>query len=88
MVKIFSFDAGVGEFIDNFGSEFVFSKIVRLNADVKVSCFHLGQNGRVGYHQTVSPQLFLVVQGEGWVRDDLPELIPVTAFKAAILGCR
>ncbi len=30
-MKIFSFDAGVGEIIDNFGSEFVFSKIVRLN---------------------------------------------------------
>ena len=69
-VNIYRFDADVGRSIDNFGSvNFILSRIAQLTAQARVSCFHLGAKGKVGYHQAVTPQLFLVVQGEGWVRD-------------------
>jgi quercetin dioxygenase-like cupin family protein len=68
-LKIFCFDPGVGRTIDKFGSSnFVLSEIVRLTSEAQISCFHLGPGGRVGHHQAVSPQLLLVVQGDGWAR--------------------
>lgn len=83
-MKIYRFDEGVGEAISLFGSEnFIFSKVVRTHADEKISYFHLGPNGKVGYHQAITPQLFLVVQGNGWVRDETSAPIPVEAGRAA-----
>jgi quercetin dioxygenase-like cupin family protein len=46
-------------------------------------CFYLGEEGRIGYHQATIPQLLLVVQGEGWVRDETSGRIPLTAGQAA-----
>jgi len=38
---------------------------------------HLGENGIVGYHQAVSPQLLLIVSGEGLVRGEQEEYFNV-----------
>lgn len=82
-MKIYRFDADVGRTIDIFSSEnFILSKIVHLKTEARVSSFHLGPNGKVGYHQAVKPQLFLVMQGEGWVRDETSERIPVVTGRA------
>ena len=50
---------------------------------MSVVCILLGQNGVVGYHQTTSDQLFLVMEGAGWVRGESPEHVPITAGQAA-----
>jgi len=81
-VKIYNFDAASGEKIDKFGSDFIFSKIVHADKDVRISCFYLRSSGLVGYHQAVTPQLFLVVQGEGWTRGQIDQRIPVSANQA------
>jgi len=70
-LKIYRFDAEVGKSISNFGSRFIFFRIMRLNAEAQISCFHLGSKGIVGIHQTVTPQLFLVAGGVGWVREEI-----------------
>ena len=78
-MKFYRFEADVGRSIDNFGSvNFILSRIAHLTAEARVSCFHLGLNGQVGYHQAVTPQLFLVVQGEGWVSDEISERVSIT----------
>jgi len=83
-MKVYRFDADVGRTIEEFGSvNFVLSSLVRLNTDARVSCIHLGLNGTVGYHQAVTPQLFLVVRGEGWVRGEANDRIPITVGYAA-----
>ena len=65
-MNIFRFDADVGQAIGNFGSEnLILSRIAHLTTAARVSCFHLGSGGKVGYHQAVTPQLFLVMQGKG-----------------------
>lgn len=81
-MKIFSFGPDRGEKIEKFNSNFIFSKILHSNGDAKVSCFHLSQNGIVGYHQAATPQLFLVVQGAGWVRGETSERTPITKYQA------
>ncbi len=82
-MKIYDFGPDRGVRIEKFDSEFIFSKIVRFNAETKVSCFYLNPNGIVGYHQAVTPQLFLVVQGNGWVRGDISGRIPIVQYQAA-----
>jgi hypothetical protein len=44
---------------------------------------HIGAGGMVGYHPAVTPQLFLLVQGEGWVRGKAAEQVPIHAGQAA-----
>lgn len=76
-MKIYNFGPNHGEKIEKFDSNFIFSKIIRSNAKVKVSCFHLSANGLVGFHQAVTQQLFLVVKGKGWARGEFPKKIPI-----------
>jgi len=83
-LKIYRFDAAVGRKIDAFDSvNFVMSKVVHLTAKARVSCAHLGPNGRIGHHKAVVPQLLLlVVQGAGWVRGEAADRIPVAVGHA------
>ncbi|MCR2799455.1 cupin domain-containing protein [Microbacterium sp. zg-Y818] len=68
MMEFYRFDAGSGEKVSHFDSDFVLSRIVRTDSAVNIGCMHLGANGVVGYHQTAAPQLLLVVSGQGAVR--------------------
>jgi hypothetical protein len=89
-MKIFHFEAQAGrglEFsrrIEQFGStNALISGVARLSAEAQVSCMHIGPDGTVGYHAAVTPQLFLVVHGEGWVRGETMEQVPIRAGQAA-----
>ena len=44
---------------------------------------HLGPGGLVGLHQAEPAQLFLVVQGSGWVRSGELAAVPISAGQAA-----
>ncbi|WP_029422850.1 cupin domain-containing protein [Alicyclobacillus macrosporangiidus] len=68
-MKLFRFDAEVGRPVTAFGSDHtVLTRILKTTAGVQIGCMHLQRGGVIGLHQAVGPQLFLVVQGEGWVR--------------------
>lgn len=83
-VKRFRFDAEAGKVIDKFNSvNLVMARIIRTNHAASIGCMHIGQGGVVGYHQAVVPQLFLVVQGEGWVRGEEEERTSIKAGQAA-----
>jgi hypothetical protein len=83
LLKIYRFGAEVGRKIDAFDSvNFVMSRVVHLAAEARVSGAYLGPNGRVGHHQAVVPQLLLLVQGEGWVRGETVDRIPVAVGHA------
>jgi quercetin dioxygenase-like cupin family protein len=81
-VKILRFDPEVGRPIDLYGSSFIQSRIVHTTKPTHISCMYLGPSGLVGYHQATVPQLFLVVQGAGWVRGEGPERRAITAGQA------
>jgi len=83
-MKIFRFDSDVGQEIDQFGSVNVtISKIVHLKNDAVVHCVYIRPNGKIGSHQAVTQQLFLLVQGEGWVRGESNEKHTIQAGQAA-----
>jgi quercetin dioxygenase-like cupin family protein len=84
-MKLFRFDPEVGKSIDAYESSgFVISKLVHLHDEADIKCAYLSPNGVIGYHQTTKEQLFVVVQGEGWVRGEIPESQrPIKAGQAA-----
>lgn len=83
-MKISRFDPQVGRKIEQFGSaNVILSGIARLNTEAQVSCMYIGPGGMVGYHLATTPQLFLVVQGEGWVRGESTERVPIHPGEAA-----
>ncbi|MGO8946091.1 MAG: cupin domain-containing protein [Ktedonobacterales bacterium] len=84
-MRLFRFDAGVGRPIQQFGStQLVLSPILRTTDELQIVCMHLEPSGVVGFHQAQPAQLFLVVQGEGWVRGaDLSEPVTIHAGQAA-----
>lgn len=83
-MKIYRFDSNVGRKVGRYGSKaVVISNIIRLKKDTAVSCMFIDRDGLVGYHQAMAPQLFLVVNGEGWVRGPSDARIPIRAGNAA-----
>lgn len=82
-MKIYRLDAAVGRTIEAFDSvNFIMAKVARLTAETRVSCAHLGPGGKIGYHQASVDQLMLIVQGEGRVRGETTERLPVTVGHA------
>ncbi len=43
---------------------------------------HLENNGVIGYHQAIVPQLLLIVNGEGYVRNEIEDYYKIQAGDA------
>jgi len=81
-LKVFSFGLPYGQSITKYDSNFVMSRIVRTNTDTRIGCMYLDADGVIGYHQTVQPQLLLIVSGEGEVRGEKEEYVKVAVGEA------
>jgi quercetin dioxygenase-like cupin family protein len=53
-----------------------------LTRSAHVVVIEIGPGGIVGQHPAAAPQLFVVVEGEGWVRGDDLEQEPIRAGEA------
>lgn len=83
-MKLFRFDPDVGRKIDDYESTgFIISRVVHLVEEATIHCAYIDANGCIGYHEASDSQLFLVVQGEGWVRSQSPDKTPIKAGQAA-----
>ena len=70
-MKIFRFDPEVGKEIEQFGSvKAIISKVLHLDAKAEINAIYLHPNGKIGRHQAATQQLFLLVDGDGWVRGE------------------
>ncbi|MEH7379490.1 cupin domain-containing protein [Bacillus sp. JJ1533] len=76
-MEFFKFDKNSGKQISQFHSDFIMSRIIQTSKPAQIGCMHLGKNGIVGYHQAVVPQLLLVINGEGYVKNEKEEYIKV-----------
>lgn len=82
-MQLFRFDVEVGKSLTAFGSHDVFlSRILRTTGGVQIGCFYVQPGGVIALHQALGPQLFLVVQGEGWVRAKEESRTPIHAGHA------
>lgn len=81
-MKLYQFNKETGKTITQYDSHFVMSRITQTEKAAHIVCMHLGENGLIGYHQTVVPQLLLIVNGEGWVRGEQDDYIKVQSGEA------
>ncbi|KAA3648464.1 MAG: cupin domain-containing protein [Chloroflexi bacterium] len=85
-MKLFRFDADIGQPIELYDSKgLTITRIIEpTDCHVSTVCMHIEPKGVVGFHQAVYRQLFMVVNGEGWVTGDDQERHPIKAGQAAL----
>lgn len=77
-MEFYRFDAEVRREIQQFGSKNVgITPIQRMEGPLSIGCMHFSSDSVLGIHPATCPQLFLVVDGEGWVRVANEEKIAV-----------
>ena len=76
-MEFYKFSQDTGKRISKFNSNFIMSRVIQTDKASNIGCMHLEENGIVGYHQAVVPQLLLVINGEGYVRNDEVQNIKV-----------
>jgi quercetin dioxygenase-like cupin family protein len=81
-LKIFQFNKENGKKITQFDSNFIMNRVVLTEKPAHIGCMHLEENGIIGYHQAVVPQLLLIVSGEGLVKGESDEYTSVKAGDA------
>ena len=69
-MEFYTFGKESGKQIAKFESDFIMSRILLTDKEINIGCMHLDENGIVGYHQAVVPQLLLVVSGQADVRNE------------------
>ena len=67
-MKFYQFATEKGHHITHFQSNFFMNKVLQLNTEAQVTLMTLEEEGIIGYHQAVVPQLLVVLDGEGFVR--------------------
>jgi quercetin dioxygenase-like cupin family protein len=78
-MKFFRFDRDVRREISTFNSMNVgISPIIKNEGYTSVGCIHFDREGVVGMHPATMPQLFLVIEGAGWVRVEGDEKVSVS----------
>ncbi len=81
-MEFYTFTKESGKAITKFNSNFMMSRIIQTDKTTHIGCMYLEENGVIGYHQAVMPQLLLVVSGEGYVRGEKEEYIKVQSGDA------
>ena len=82
-MRIFRYDSGAGREIQEYNSSNVFiSPILQIEKDAVIHLMSFDPQGIIGTHQAGGPQVLLIIQGEGWVRSESPEPIPVAVGDA------
>lgn len=76
-MRVFNYSRSAGKEITKFGSQFVMSRITQTESSVHIGAMYLDKEGLIGFHQAVTPQLLLIVSGEGLVRGEENELVKV-----------
>ncbi|MEI4770863.1 cupin [Psychrobacillus sp. FJAT-51614] len=69
-MEFYTFSKDKGIKISNFNSNFIMSRIIQMQKEVQIGCIYLEEDGIIGYHQAVVPQLLLILNGEGYVRNE------------------
>jgi quercetin dioxygenase-like cupin family protein len=81
-MEFYKFNKRSGKKINKFNSDFTMSRILNTENAAHIGCMYLEENGVIGYHQAVSPQLLLIMNGEGYVRGEKDEYFKVQSGDA------
>jgi quercetin dioxygenase-like cupin family protein len=77
---------GVSHRVDPKTSKVVISPIFLSEVGARFACFYVGKGGFIPKHPATGPQLFVVIDGTGWVSGDDGVKTPIKAGQAAFWG--
>ncbi|WP_431026867.1 cupin domain-containing protein [Lysinibacillus sp. LZ02] len=83
-MKFFKFDMDLGMHVTHFDSNFFITPFAQLEAEAKISLFTLRENGGIGFHKAIVPQLLVVLAGEGYVRNDIDDFVQLSKGEAVL----
>ena len=88
-MKLYRFERDRGRLIDAYGSSgLTIVHLARIEGSAQAVWMYIEPGGTVGWHQAAQQQLFLLVQGEGWVRGGDGPRVPITLGLGCPLGGR
>lgn len=76
-MKFYQLSKENGKNIKQFKSNFIMSRIINTETAASIGCMYLEENGVIGFHQAVVPQLLLILEGEGYVRNEQEQYFQV-----------
>ncbi|CAM3698571.1 hypothetical protein GCM10009865_39580 [Aeromicrobium ponti] len=76
-MEFFRFDTETSREITQFNSHNTSISPILRNTTATIGCIHLKDNSVLGMHPATCPQLFLIVDGEGWVKTAGSEQVAV-----------
>ncbi|MDY0944259.1 cupin domain-containing protein [Priestia megaterium] len=83
-MKIYKLNKENGKKVEKYDSNLAtYLKLVQTNEIANIGCMYIDPKGILGYHQAPVSQLFVVVQGEGWVTGEDQKQINIKAGEAA-----
>jgi len=83
-MQIYCFNRKTARPIQQYGSQkAAFTTIANAAANAQIAFLYISEDGFVGYHQAASDQLFLIVEGSGWVAGADRHQETITAGHAA-----
>ena len=65
LMDFYRFNKEAGKKVTHFNSDFIMSRVVNTDRPAHIGFMHLEENGVIGFHQAVVPQLLLIINGEG-----------------------
>ncbi|KJL05943.1 MULTISPECIES: cupin domain-containing protein [Priestia] len=86
-MKIYTCSKEQGKKVEKYQSHLAtYVKMAQTNEAATIGYMYIEGEGTVGYHEAPIPQLFIVVEGEGWVTGKNQKRIPIKRGEAALWG--
>ncbi|MGG0463806.1 cupin domain-containing protein [Priestia aryabhattai] len=86
-MKIYKFSKEQGEKVEKYQSHLAtYVKMAQANEAATIGCMYIDGEGTVGHHPAPIPQLFIVVEGEGWVTGGDQKRVSIKRGEAALWG--
>jgi hypothetical protein len=86
-MKIFRFDPKASKEDEQFGSvKAIIARVLQLDNNAEVNAVHIHPSEHLSVQQAMTQQLFLIVNGEGWVKSESGEITTVKQGQAIFWG--
>lgn len=84
-MKIYTCSKEQGKKVEKYQSHLAtYVKMIQTNEAATIGYMYIEGEGTVGYHEAPIPQLFIVVEGEGWVTGENQKRIPIKRGEAVL----
>ena len=82
-MQVFKFSKEEAKPILNYDSVFAaYNKIIRTETPANLGLMYVEANGLIGRHEAPVPQLFIVIEGDGWIQGESDEKIELKKGEA------